>query len=121
MPIFPVNFDVTSLNGVNGFVINGFSVNGWGGYSVSAAGDVNGDGIADLVIGAPRASSSVDASYVLFGKSELGSSGSVSVASLTGGNGFAITGFPTGSQGGFSVSAAGDVNDDGISDLVCWE
>jgi len=109
---------VASLTGANGFTINGFSVVSNGGYSVSGCGDINNDGIADLVIGAPYASSQAGASYVIFGKSGIGSSGILSVSSLTGSNGFAISGFPAGSQGGCFVSGTRDLNHDGIADLV---
>jgi hypothetical protein len=35
-----------------GFVINGESMDDFSGFSVSSAGDVNGDGLDDLIIGA---------------------------------------------------------------------
>ena len=41
-----------ALHGTNGFVVNGQAGDN-SGSSVASAGDVNGDGIADLVIGAP--------------------------------------------------------------------
>jgi hypothetical protein len=41
--------------GTGGFVINGESEGDWSGYSVSNAGDVNGDGLDDLIVGAYRA------------------------------------------------------------------
>jgi Ca2+-binding RTX toxin-like protein len=56
--------------GNGGFVINGVSANDQSGFSVSAAGDVNGDGFDDLIVGAngddPNGSSS-GASFVVFG------------------------------------------------------
>ena len=48
---------LSSLNGTNGFVLNGEKTNDNSGISVASAGDVNGDGIADLVIGAYNANS----------------------------------------------------------------
>ena len=50
---FPAIFDLTSLDGTNGFNIVGITLGDGTGSSVSTAGDFNGDGIADLLIGAP--------------------------------------------------------------------
>ena len=121
---------VCSLDGSNGFVLNGVTTGDFSGRSVSAAGDVNGDGIDDLLIGAfsadPNGSSS-GASYVVFGASGVGSSGTLELSSLDGSNGFVLNGVTTvdnsdretaPDQSGRSVSAAGDVNGDGIDDLL---
>ena len=63
--------DLSDLNGTNGFIINGIDAGDYSGYSVSSAGDVNGDGIDDIIIGAnyadPDANSSAGESYVVFG------------------------------------------------------
>ncbi len=45
-------FSLADLDGSNGFVINGIDGNDSSGRSVSGAGDINGDGIDDLIIGA---------------------------------------------------------------------
>ena len=47
--------DLSDLNGTNGFTINGIDAGDYSGYSVSSAGDVNGDGIDDIIIGADYA------------------------------------------------------------------
>lgn len=109
------SFNIASLNGSNGFVITGFATTSAGG-SVSGIGDINDDGIVDFVIGSPGYSS--QAAYVIFGQVNIGSSGTFSVASLVGGNGFTLIGFPKSSGGGYSVSGAGDVNGDGAVDFV---
>ncbi len=56
--------------GIGGFVINGVSANDQSGFSVSTAGDVNGDGFDDLIVGARRDDpngSYSGASFVVFG------------------------------------------------------
>ena len=68
---FPVSFDLSSLNGNNGFAVNGLSSDdGIFGISISS-GDVNNDHINDLLIGAPyapRTSGNQGQTYVLFGQ-----------------------------------------------------
>ena len=49
---FDANLNLVDLNGSNGFTINGVNAFDFSGRSVSSAGDVNGDGIDDLIIGA---------------------------------------------------------------------
>ena len=44
---FNAVFELSSLNGINGFVINGIDADDGSGRSVSNAGDINGDGIDD--------------------------------------------------------------------------
>ena len=109
---------LSSLNGANGFVLNGENAGDQSGFSVSGAGDINDDGIADLVVGAPGAdSTSAGKTYVIFG-SKAGWSSPISLSSLNGANGFVLNGENAGDDSGYSVSGAGDINGDGIADLV---
>jgi hypothetical protein len=113
-------FNLSDLNGTNGFVINGFG--GDSGRSVSNAGDINNDGVDDLIIGAPFAFrngiAQVGESYVVYGGTNVGSSGTLNLSDLNGTNGFTITGISGGDTIGWSVSNAGDINNDGVDDLI---
>ena len=109
----------TGGSNAGGFVINGEAVDDRSGYSVTSAGDVNGDGLADLIVGARNndfGSADAGRSYVVYGKSNTSAINLSDVANNIGG--FAINGETAGDQSGYSVSAAGDVNGDGLSDLV---
>jgi len=114
--------ELSDLNGSNGFVINGVNVEDQSGFSVSGIGDMNHDGINDLLIGAPYADangkSDAGVSYVVFGSSQIGSTGTLELSELNGSNGFAINGIHTDDESGFAVSHAGDINGDGVDDLM---
>jgi len=114
--------ELANLNGNNGFSINGEVADDQSGWSVSAAGDLNGDRIDDILIGAYRADpsgrSEAGKSYVLFGSRSVGSGGTLELTSLNGNNGFTINGEVASDWSGESVSSAGDLNGDGIDDIV---
>jgi Ca2+-binding RTX toxin-like protein len=118
---FSANLNLSTLNGTNGFQINGEVAYDNSGFSVSAAGDVNGDGFDDLIIGAPYANpngNNSGASYVVFGKEAGGLDANLDLSTLNGTNGFQINGEAAGDLSGSSVSVAGDVNGDGFDDLI---
>jgi len=89
------------------FTFQGDSVGDWFGISVSGAGDVNGDGFADLVVGAR------------FDNNNGIDSGSARVFSGVDGTVlYTFNGDSSGDELGRSVSGAGDVNGDGFDDLI---
>lgn len=114
---FNNTFNLGSIDGSNGFTINGTATNDQSGRAVSHLGDVNGDGRDDLIIGAARTNSSAGSSYVVFG-SNNGFPHPLNLSSLNGQNGFTINGVATNDLSGGSVSAAGDINGDGIADIL---
>jgi len=114
-----LNVALASLesSGAGGYALHGASELDDAGFSVSGAGDVNGDGLGDLIVGAPGASRSAGSAYVVWGNKD---GAGIELASLDAGatSGFVIRGALPGDQAGFSVSGAGDVNGDGLGDLV---
>lgn len=89
--------------------ITGSAASGQLGYAVTGAGDLNGDGYADLAAGAPYANGAVGAVLVFYG----GPDGPSTTADLT------ITGSNSGgSYFGSAVAGIGDATRDGFDDLA---
>eukprot|EP01032_Pedospumella_encystans_P039263 gene39263-biopygen27745 len=113
-----------------GFRILGAYAGDHSGVSVSDAGDVNGDGIDDVIVGAfsaesPNMGASNDAgtAYVIFGKNMTGITtafGDVDLSLVNTGSilGFRIIGAEFNDYCGYAVSNAGDVNGDGMNDII---
>ena len=114
------NIDLTTLAPADGFSIQGDYDFDRAGLSVSSAGDVNGDGYDDFLIGAPSADDggefNVGKTYVIFGKAS--GFANIDLAALASADGFVITGDSQQDGSGGKVSSAGDVNDDGYDDIV---
>src|SRR5258706_501626 len=113
------SINLSSLDGKTGFKINGEAANDRSGFSGSAAGDVNGDGFAALIIGARAADpngSASGASYVVFGKAG-GFTTPLELSTLDGANGFKINGEAASDYSGVSVSGAGGVKGEGGKEL----
>ena len=153
--------DTASLPAADGFILQGEEVDERLGWSVSGAGDVNGDGISDLIVGAPVRGCSSDPgrAYIIYGKAgttgtqfgeavtiavfareihgftsvvtqtvteenpaptsaEVSERQVVDVAKLSPAAGFILLGDMSFETLGWSVSGAGDVNGDGLADLI---
>ncbi|MGQ9626021.1 MAG: PKD domain-containing protein, partial [Anaerolineae bacterium] len=86
------------------------------GYSVAGAGDVNGDGYDDILIGAPYDEYGEDQAgqtYLILGKP-----GGWSKDTGLGSADASFVGEQAGGQSGFSVAMVGDVNGDGYDDFI---
>jgi hypothetical protein len=117
---FSSSINLSSLNGTTGFRLDGVSAGDFSGWSVASAGDVNGDGYADLIIGAQSADPNGDrsgSSYVVFGNAS-GFTSAIDLSSLNGTSGFRLDGVVAFDLSGICVASAGDVNGDGYADVI---
>ncbi len=114
-------------NPVPGVVFTGANNGDQTGFSVSTAGDFNNDGISDIMIGSPFADPGglTDSGRVtlVFGQSASSAtgqlSGTISLNSIPANNqGIEFDGAAAGAFAGFSVSAVGRINNDGINEIL---
>ncbi len=116
--------DLDGLSASDGVLIRG-AQNDEIGRSVSSAPDIDGDGRGDILIGAPAASpdgeSSAGGAYLVFSSAVAAAaagSGEISLSTLTASQGIFIKGITRNDDAGFSVSNAGDVDGDGVDDIL---
>lgn len=118
---FPADFATGSLDGQNGFAVLGDDSFHELGTSIAGGADLNGDGIDDLVIGAPGfddfGETDRGAVFVIFGSNQPFPA-AVAVAALNGSDGFRIEGPAAGSRAGRSVGLLEDFDGDGLADLA---
>uniref|UniRef100_A0A0G4FRE2 EGF-like domain-containing protein n=1 Tax=Chromera velia CCMP2878 TaxID=1169474 RepID=A0A0G4FRE2_9ALVE len=127
---FSGTYSVTDIDGSLGITVNGVTTDGLLGLTVGALGDVNGDGIDDFIAGAfeanPEGISNQGEAVVVFGSSDFSAldatdgstDGKWSVSAFDGSNGFRFYGTASGDTAGMDVHGPGDVNGDGVSDIL---
>jgi hypothetical protein len=101
-----------SLSAADAHLI-GESASDYAGYAVSSAGDFDGDGLSDLLIGAygdDDGNPDAGAAYIVFGAV----SGALDLSAAD----IKLTGEDSGDYAGYAVSDAGDVDGDGLADVL---
>ncbi len=108
----------TVAAGTGGFRIIGQNAGDAAGQALATLGDLNGDGKADILVGAmgnDAGGLDAGAAYVVFGKSTGTQVDLDAIAAGTGG--FRITG-SVGEKAGSAITGLGDINADGLADLL---
>jgi hypothetical protein len=106
--VFVYHGGPTGIDTTSGAVLEGNLANLALGISVSTAGDVNADGFYDIVVGGSGYSGGDGIAYLYHGSTN----GLVTTVAAT------LQGHFPNAEFGFSVSAAGDLNADGYTDIV---
>ncbi len=105
---FSSPFDLATLDGTNGFVVEGIVSDERRGATLAGVGDINGDGIDDILIG----TSSLEVKTILlYGSTDFPAL--ITSNDIDGSNGFLINAI-----GSTQVDKLGDVNGDGINDFI---
>jgi len=115
---FGASLNLADLDGADGFTIDASAFGRLAGYAVGGAGDINGDGFKDIVIGSPEADPyDSGAAHIIFG-GPGDFSATIDLAALDASQGFQVTSVAADDQTGFSLDSLGDVNGDGVDDLL---
>ncbi len=121
-PPFPAEIHLADIGPNLGLTFSATEYDQVVGWKVAPAGDINGDGLDDVMVSSQSASplgrTGVGAVYVIFGASDLLASAPATPDEIDGDNGFVIAG-PADEDGfGHSIDALGDVNGDGCDDVI---
>ncbi|MEM8617489.1 MAG: hypothetical protein AAGF20_11220 [Pseudomonadota bacterium] len=115
------NVDPYNLAAGEGIRIAGTSIDSQFGSQMDSLGDINGDGIDDMIIGAfadDRINNDgAGKAYVIYG-GDRGTITTLDTGNLASTDGFSITGIQGGDRAGVSVAGIGDVNGDGLNDFA---
>ena len=124
---YEARLDLSMLDDNEGFQINSSLQSSGVFNSLSSAGDINGDGISDIVIGKPFSDGLTGRAYVVYGKTDddrqrdtAYDGGVLDLGALTSHNGITIESSSSigGAILGLSVASAGDFNGDDVSDAI---
>jgi hypothetical protein len=116
--------NITTTEASRGLRIDGAAAEDIAGSTVAGAGDINGDGIADLIVGARLANNNgrtdSGSAYVIYGQraADPADLDLANIATTQASRGLRIDGAAALDLAGLSVAGAGDINGDGIADLV---
>ena len=118
----PSQINPDDLDGRNGFRIRGAAIGDSAGWSVSAAGDIDGDGVDDFALGAPNGGDDHSGTvYIIYGRDRMSGSvfpAEIELARFDASHGFRVDGTVRGEGLGRSIANMGDVNGDGRDDLA---
>ncbi|WP_158027266.1 T9SS type A sorting domain-containing protein [Labilibacter marinus] len=106
---FPAVIERTDIDGSNGFIVEEDGIT-----SVADAGDHNGDGINDFILGVPHWD---EDAWIVFGRSD-NFPATISSNYFDGTKGYKAVNFSIGSRPAYVVSGLGDVNNDGFDDVI---
>jgi len=97
---------IFNSNDLDTIILTGEASGNRFGISVASAGDVNGDGFSDVIVGAYLYDNNIGRAYIFYGGSYMDNNADVTMTGTIG------------ARFGYSVSTAGDVNGDGYSDVI---
>jgi len=117
---FASSIDLETVDGTDGVILTAGAAGDYTGYEVSV-GDINADGVDDIITSAPlfdfTGRDDAGQAYVIYGQNQSWSA-SIDLSSLTANQGFAFNGELSVEYAGVAVSSGGDINGDGIDDLL---